>query len=48
MPTSFVENSENLFRKHNAKVLAVGGAVGCVALGVIAASLAGGWDAENR
>ncbi|WP_307679642.1 hypothetical protein [Streptomyces sp. V4I2] len=46
-PTTFVETSKNLFRKHKPKVLAVGGAVGSVALAVIAASLAGGRGSEN-
>ena len=46
-PTTYVENSKNLFRKHTPKVLAVGGVFGSVALAVIAASLAGGRDSEN-
>lgn len=47
-PTSFVENAKNLIKKHKGKVLAVGGAVGSVALAVVFASLAERRDAEDQ
>ncbi|MGW0711253.1 hypothetical protein ACWD4G_35740 [Streptomyces sp. NPDC002643] len=47
-PTSFVENAKNLIKKHKGKILAVGGAVGSVALAVVVASLAERRDAEDQ
>jgi hypothetical protein len=47
-PASFAENAKNLFKKHKGKILAVGGAVGSVALAVVAARLAEGQDTERQ
>lgn len=47
-PASFAENAKNLFKRHKGKVLAVGGAVGSVALAVVAARLTVGQDAEKQ
>ncbi|MDX2758398.1 hypothetical protein [Streptomyces europaeiscabiei] len=44
-PTSFAEAAKNLFRKHKAKIVAVG-AVGLAVVGVVA-SLAEGQDTED-
>ncbi|MGW3434957.1 hypothetical protein ACWDHW_44700 [Streptomyces melanosporofaciens] len=47
-PTSFAENAKNLLKRHKGKLLAVGGAVGSLALAVVAARLTEGQDAERQ
>lgn len=46
-PASFAENAKNLFKKHKGRILAVGGAVGSVALAVLVARLAEGQGTED-
>jgi hypothetical protein len=46
-PTSFAENAKNLIKKHKGKILAVGSALGSVALAVVIAGLAEGRDTEE-
>ncbi|MDQ1019901.1 hypothetical protein [Streptomyces afghaniensis] len=46
-PASFAENAKNLIKRRKGKILAVGSALGSVALAVVVASLAEGRVAEE-
>lgn len=46
-PTSFAENAKNLIMKHKGKILAVGSALGSVALAAVVAGLTEGRDTQE-